>query len=539
VEEPEQQFEEPEDDDNELPVINMLLGHPDAGNNRTATAAPIHSSRQVLPKNGPPWDGREYPRTPQSRYSNIMQEDPSVDSTASDLGQDPAPPISIKLESQSDTPIVVSTRNVRKRKRRNETEVENSVKVKEEVISSSPLGLAALQNLLSQENLDLDEIGEKVNTPKKKRQANETLHANNERSTSQPNSSLQGNTAALQPMSPNKQILPRTSGKRLRVENSLLGARIFGEDADYDDVGVDSISATTPTWKPKNHSRALSADIEQRLTGLLENPSPRNTIFTPQTPLNASVARGSRITGFVGQQEPLPTTERRTISILRQSATCVTPNQCHPSRGNASDQRSAISVRRPALRTPESIAAPNHNTPNHIPLRNRNVHDLGLSHFKINPNFNQGYDYAFADIVRGREQRKCLPGCIKPECCGGKFRKFVELTKFDEDRSESQDKKLLEEYLGDNRRKLQTMSKAERNELLIQAETRELARKAGRHRHAYERRPSPPGFWRSDFPNTQELEADRIEAARVETELVQQRYEEAMRPGGRWMFRDE
>jgi len=50
---------------------------------------------------------------------------------------------------------------------------------------------------------------------------------------------------------------------------------------------------------------------------------------------------------------------------------------------------------------------------------------------------------------------------------------------------------------------------------------------------------SPPGFWNADFPSTQEMEAEREEAAKREKQTVQDRYREAMRPGGRWLFRDE
>jgi len=137
--------------------------------------------------------------------------------------------------------------------------------------------------------------------------------------------------------------------------------------------------------------------------------------------------------------------------------------------------------------------------------------------------------------------RKCLPGCTKPECCGDKFRKFIEFTKAHEQQTffQEENERLLEDYLGDNKGRLRNMTQMEKEELLVRAKARELANKASKHRHAYERRRSPPGFWRSDFPSTQELLSDRQEAANRERELVQERYEEAMRPGGRWLFRDE
>ncbi len=98
---------------------------------------------------------------------------------------------------------------------------------------------------------------------------------------------------------------------------------------------------------------------------------------------------------------------------------------------------------------------------------------------------------------------------------------------------------LLNEFMGDNAYKIRNMSKAEREELILQAKTRELANKYGRHRHAYERRSSPPGFWRTDFPTTQEEIDDREKAKQKVRDEVAKRYKEAMRPGGAFIFRDE
>jgi hypothetical protein len=168
---------------------------------------------------------------------------------------------------------------------------------------------------------------------------------------------------------------------------------------------------------------------------------------------------------------------------------------------------------------------------------------LSLQDFKINPNYNHGYNYAFADVVRNQDARRCLQGCTKPECCGNKFRALAAAAR-DPNKpltasQEEDDARLLEEFMGDNAYKLRNMTKAERDETLLQARTRELANKHGRHRHAYERRRSPPGFWRVEFPTTQEEIEDREKSKQLERDLVAQRYEEAMRPGGAYIFRDE
>jgi hypothetical protein len=104
---------------------------------------------------------------------------------------------------------------------------------------------------------------------------------------------------------------------------------------------------------------------------------------------------------------------------------------------------------------------------------------------------------------------------------------------------EEADEMLLNEFMGDNAYKIQNMKREQRDELLLQARTRELANKLGKHRHAYERRASPPGFWRTDFPTTQEHLEDRQRAKEKERDVVQQRYEQAMRSGGTYIFRDE
>lgn len=100
---------------------------------------------------------------------------------------------------------------------------------------------------------------------------------------------------------------------------------------------------------------------------------------------------------------------------------------------------------------------------------------------------------------------------------------------------------MLEEYLGDayDDMNLTQMASDEREELVLQARTKKMAKDAGKHREAYERRQSPPGFWRVDFPSTQELEEDRKKAKELEKAVVRERWLEAQRKGGKWIFRDE
>jgi hypothetical protein len=168
--------------------------------------------------------------------------------------------------------------------------------------------------------------------------------------------------------------------------------------------------------------------------------------------------------------------------------------------------------------------------------------NLGRDEFKINPDFNNGEDYAFTEVVRGRAERADLPGCTDPDCCGKHFRAMAQAERQAAGSSlihRPADIKLLEDYLGDLQYKLGSMTRQEKEELWLEAKTRDLANKHGKHRHRFSRRQSPPGFWNADFPTTQESQEERDEEARRERALIEERYKDAMRGGGKWLFRDE
>ncbi|KAH3908428.1 hypothetical protein HBH56_174910 [Parastagonospora nodorum] len=171
-------------------------------------------------------------------------------------------------------------------------------------------------------------------------------------------------------------------------------------------------------------------------------------------------------------------------------------------------------------------------------LRQKPVSELTLQDFKPNPAYNQGYTYAFSETVRKRGDRACLPGCTNPDCCGSTFRTFAEVQA---PLPASQEDALLEDYLGEayDNMNLTQMSAEERQELVLQARTKKMAKEAGKHREAYERRRTPPGFWRMDFPTTQEQQEDRDKSKEQEKRVVHERWLEAQRKGGKWLYRDE
>jgi hypothetical protein len=105
--------------------------------------------------------------------------------------------------------------------------------------------------------------------------------------------------------------------------------------------------------------------------------------------------------------------------------------------------------------------------PEDEPLRIRPIETLTISDFKVNPNVNQGIAYAFKDVVRGREQRRCLQGCVKPECCGNELRSLALMMRDNPRRDQDVvDQKLLEEFMGDNAYKIRFMTPREREEAI-------------------------------------------------------------------------
>ncbi|KAK0109360.1 hypothetical protein ONS96_003177 [Cadophora gregata f. sp. sojae] len=576
-------------------------------------------------------------------------------------GEDPIADVEPENKQPSSPPVFVSTRSVKKRKGRDQNVDDTpGPKIKNEVIELSSPHTPIPPYINTNESMDLDDIGEKVSTPRKvqKVAALSRLTSTSQmsgQSQSQGRSNTSGPSAhklaqqersVLQPRSVNTKVLPRTSD-----DSRAPKKRRIASDRDMAELTEDG---EIPIGKAE--LRRQTSNSDERLIELLSKPSPNRRVISPQQ--TRSTGQTS-ILSALRTEVPKPRPNPALTSALAQELLGVTPRKepdapysntekpkfsreptpnSRPSSTRASREPldlTALSTRRIILgavesfkpssgqqpgssaesfqpssktssrehhvsditlaerspspllgtqlparrdlasafksRTVQELAKASPRTPtvgkpvrpnrsgtvkrkqiqteedyemdpNQEPLRSRPVSKLSLSDFKINPNYNQGYDYAYNDVVRGKEARACLEGCIKPRCCGYKFRGLAKaeldirrLTLSQEERDET----LMEEFLGAGAGQLKYMSKAEKEETLIQAKTREIANKTGRHRHAYHRQSSPSGFWRTDFPTTQEDEEDRARAKDKEREEVEQRYRHAMRSGGAWLFRDE
>lgn len=134
------------------------------------------------------------------------------------------------------------------------------------------------------------------------------------------------------------------------------------------------------------------------------------------------------------------------------------------------------------------------------------------SDFRINPEANNGIPYAYLEVVRGKK-RKCLPSCLKP-CCAQLplFAAAAPLPKL---------KQVAPRF-----RSLSPVDDCRNN-----VPEHDFVGKFGKHKEAIAEANSPPGYWRSDFPSTQELERDRSEADRAKKKKVQVRQREAEKGG--------
>lgn len=487
----------------------------------------------------------------------------------------------IKPEPSSDGPVVVSERCVRKRPREDNDEV-RQVRIKAEDSDSEPIVLnEAIRSPSPEGSMDLDKVGYHVPTPRKHRRLTRNGRSDSsgpsrgrhvqshsrapETSGSVARSVNQGvktpshsavQSGAVSPIqSDNIRLsIERNAGDPLdAAHQSKIRDRSFSEVGELADDGNNyhdtSEGEPVPVDLRENAVRRPSG----RLASLLNTSSKPPTWTTPLagTPISRdtrpnvfdAVPPAPRLLPFgnggLASKQATPATSKIASETSR-----ITPATSKSAPANVGHDRTA-SPRTPifqALQRAGQARAGNGSmaTPKSAPastLRSRPLSSLRREDFKPNPLANSGHDFAFSEVVRNRADRSCLPGCTAPQCCGPYFRALARAQRHAS--TPEQDLKLMEDYLGDEAWTLRKMTDLDRESVWLEAKTRELANRYGRHRERFDRAQSPPGFWRTDFPSTQEIAQEKAEAAARERDTVEQRYREAMRPGGRWVFRDE
>ena len=423
----------------------------------------------------------------------------------------PAEP-AIKHEPSSDIPVVVSERAVRKRKRIGpEDEQPSPTRVKQEDDESDPVLTADLCDFSPATSVDLDESGTMITTPRKKKKLEAIRmgaldsHGSDARgglrqrfeAEKTPNTSR-----ALQPLDPNVRT-PRP--KRPPKKDIVHAISELAEDGGTYGVSSDAqLLHPGPEPTPSRLSGLLSGSAVEAESPLIrQRPRPDRTPRAaldqnwPQAPQPRELPfdkpvrdRPKDLEDRAPRELPFDKTIRGRLKALEDK---------YPRANTAS----------PACGTTKQGGGGGVPTARSIPPS-----ELRLEDFKINPKFNKGYDYAYAEVVRKKDERSCIPGCVDMDCCGKQFRAMALAERGTGPRTPEQvaeDRRLLERYLGDKAYRLFSMTKEEKDEVWLEAKTRELADRIGKHRHRYGRMKSPPGFWRTDFPDTQEGEQEKEE----------------------------
>ncbi|PWY78400.1 SAE2-domain-containing protein [Aspergillus sclerotioniger CBS 115572] len=429
--------------------------------------------------------------------------------------------------------------------------------IKNESLLSSPLQTSLLNcGVIGMQ--DLDEIGATVETPTKEKKYKDGQF----RQAASPTLDLQRICAPHIPRRPTSNHLPLGRPTVLQsVDGNItthMSAQLIGksvargtrrtskcpissitEDGEEDEsnpaignkFGTSTFEAEFLRPNPDNDDQMAA----QRLEGLLEGPLPAKQHLWPKEAIE-------EITGTITRHTSPPSTRQDLLRTYKNNAGAqlnMVPEKLEESP--ESNLRHGSNQVTPSSR---SEAERMEMDPVYKTYRTRPLHRLELSHFKINPDYNQGVDFAFSSVIRRMDERKCANGCTRPSCCGSKFHAMARLgglpsnvTSLKE--REQENRKILEDYLGNENHLLDGLSVENQAELLQAAKARLIANRYGKHRHHHQRLGSPPGYWRTDMPDTQELQRDHEEAREIERERVEDRYREAMRPGGLWKFADE
>ena len=281
------------------------------------------------------------------------------------------------------------------------------------------------------------------------------------------------------------------------------------------------------------------ASASSRLADLLEaSPGPTRNIIRQEDSARMPPPRRRRPISPLAKTNPPP--KSGPISGTKFSSTPHFPQTKASRSTDVLQPNFLFHGRNPVIRRqapPHLEQPPSPPRPEDEPLRSRPIATLHLEDFKVNPKY-MNTTFAFADTLRGRDQRRCLRGCTRPDCCGGQFLKAVSMSAAG--LVSASDRELLVQYLGpDFDTIVGELPPDKRREVLMQARASALADQHGKHRHAFERRSTPPGFWRTDFPSTQEQKADQAKALEMNKAKVAERWREAQKPDGRWVFRDE
>ena len=355
----------------------------------------------------------------------------------------------------------------------------------------------------------------------------------------------------LRPTDTNTNILPRTSDglatyKQLcppsRRDRGAAAVPALAEDGE--DHGV-SGKRRRPDQESRKESRA--SDIHHRLGALLSEhhttkgapplPSPQardtpRAAALPRTPLS----RMEQQHRAPHTPATLPSKKRVPLGTL----TSMNPPMTEGSRPSSAPTK--MPSARPIFQKPSRLDNPPDIRGVQEPLRSRPLHLLRLEDFKLNPAHS---DFVYHDSIRKHDEKRALSGCTAPHCPRCKdLRKFIENSNYanlppPNSDDGLNDNNLILGYLGGDMSRIENLTEMERKDILAEAKVKQFADRFGKHRTLFGRAKSPVGFWDVGFPDTQEEKRNREEARGRGREMVEERYWEAVRKGGRWVFADD
>ncbi|KAL5046961.1 hypothetical protein BDW71DRAFT_180747 [Aspergillus fruticulosus] len=463
--------------------------------------------------------------------SRLQEGHPEWISTPSDASTDELPPIggassNVEVETlkrkraapdQTDSKGNSSSKNLGK------GDPTHPILVKSETLSSSPLMTHSPQPEPSGTQ-DLDDIGDTVVTPTKRirpyRDQGYNITSEN------PPTTLKLASARHTPLRNHTVRAGKDASSVLRPVDGNLRSPSAGQVANKKRTknlgAITRISSLTEdgdetrplSWRrgiksPQSDTNARDPSRVHRLLNLLEGASPTSRTLQCRVTTNASAVTTSCTPHISGRGSPRRTTVGETGATSITIPAISDFLHCSPQTREPDKDLDHLQHQSGRMSQTEAVL-------DHKPYRARPPHRLSIEHFRINPEYNNGLDYAYDEVVRKRDERKYASGCTRPGCCGENFSAMARFGI-----------------------PLDAFSPEIRDNLLVEAKTRVFANQFGKHRHQHHRSGTPPGFWRTEMPGTQELEGDREEARRLEREKVQERYREAMRPGGLWRFADE
>lgn len=470
-------------------------------------------------------------------------------------------PMIVKVEPTSDEPIIMETRSVPKRKYRDDGPGSKRVQRIKSDHSSSSAPEMTHESHSPAESIDYDQEVH-IRTPRKRRASRQDVHEDHDatvKETGRPRILFAPHVTSEKSSTstPDKSRVPLHGAMNSKSHKASV---LFGTGPDISrsvpatktdisgkvNVRASPFASERMGLAAKGRNRLPAAVEKVRIDALLQssfkkglssaNKDNQDGISSKRTPRPKSVQEhgGNRFSAP-------PKFNSSSHTEIRETATPTMQQE----EGAAQSSKQSI-PRQKAPKKPSILRddMPRGRSANReeTPLRERSMSRLRPEDFKPNPKYNDNIPYVYDEVVRGRDARAALAGCVDPNCCGKTFRRFAEaeLKLLGHSLiSRREEVILMENYLGEQSFKLGTMEPAEMEDTWLKAKTWDLANKFGKHRQRYSRMPTPPGFWKMDFPDTQERAEERRQADGIRKALVSDRYREAMRCNGSWLFRDE